>query len=79
MNQSLVGKKLARVSSALIDDVPNGVSGIVLAHFPDFMKVMVWFKTAKTEDLVKGFEEFSQKLDVVNAVIFSLIDVKGES
>ena len=49
------------------------------AHFPDFMKEMVWFKKAETEDLLKGLDEFSQKLDVVNAVIFTVINVKCES
>ena len=32
----------------------NNVSGIFLAHLPDFVKEMVWFKKAETEDLVKG-------------------------
>ena len=45
----------------------------------NFMKEMVWFKKAKIEILVKGLEEFIQKLDVIAAVIFTLIDVKGES
>ena len=36
------------------------------------------FKKAETEDLVKGLDKFVQKLDVVAAVIFTLIDVKGE-
>ena len=40
---------------------------------------MVWFKKPKTEDLVKGFDELTHKLDVVAAVIFTLIDDKGES
>ena len=61
----------------MVDDVPNGVSGIFLAHFPDFMKAMVWFKKAKIEDLVKGLDEFTQKLNVVAPVIFTLIDVEG--
>ena len=36
-------------------------------------------KKPEKEDLVKGLNKFSQKLDVVAAVIFTLIDVKGES
>ena len=40
---------------------------------------MKWFKMAETEDLVKGLDEVTQKLDVVTAVIFTLIDVEGES
>ena len=39
---------------------------------------MVWFKKAETKDLIKGLDDFAQKLDVVAAVIFTLIDVKGE-
>ena len=79
MNKSLIGKRLASLCSVSVDDVPNGVSGIFLAHLPDFLKEMVWFKRAETEDLVKGLGEFIQKLDVVSAVIFTLVDVKGES
>ena len=40
---------------------------------------MIWLKKADTKDLVKGLDEFAQKLDVVAAIIFTLIDVKGES
>ena len=43
------------------------------------MKEMIWFKKAKTEDLVKGLDKFAQQLDVTAAVIFILSDVKGES
>ena len=42
------------------------------------MKEMVWFKKAETEDLVKVLDEFVQKFDVAAALIFTLIDVKGE-
>ena len=73
------GERLASVCSVSVNDVPNGVSGIFLAHFPDLMKGMVWFKKAETEDVVKGLDEFAQRLDVVAAVIFTLIDIKGES
>ena len=55
------------------------VFGIFPAYFPDFMKELVCFKKAKTEVLVKGLDEFVQKLDVVAAVVFTLIDVQGES
>ena len=43
------------------------------------MKEMVCFKKVDTEDLVEGLDEFIQKLDVVAAVIFAFIDVKGKS
>ena len=69
-NESLLGKRLASVCSVSVEDVPNGVSGLFLAHFPDFMKEMVQFTKAETEDLMKGLDEFTQKLDVVAAVIF---------
>ena len=36
-------------------------------------------KQADTEGLGKGLDELPQKLDVVVAVIFTLIDVKGGS
>ena len=49
------------------------------ALFPYFMKEMVWLKKAKTEGLMKGLGEFAQKLDLVAAVIVTLIDVEGES
>ena len=42
------------------------------------MTEMVCFKKAEIEDLVKDLDKFIQKLDVVAAVIFTLIDVKGE-
>ena len=79
MNESLFGKRIASVSSVSFDYVPNGVPGIFVAHFPDLIKEMGWFKKAKTEDVVKGLDEFYQKLDVAAAIIFTLIDVKGES
>ena len=47
MKSSLFVKTLASVSSVSVDDVPNGVSGIFLAHLPDFMKEMKWFKKQK--------------------------------
>ena len=77
--KSPIGKRLASICTVSVEDVPNDVSGIFLAHLPGFMKEMVSFKKAKTEVLVKGLYEFVQKLDVVAAVIFTLIDVKGES
>ena len=43
------------------------------------MKESEWLKMAKTEDVVKGLYELAQKLDVIAAVIFILIDVKGDS
>ena len=43
------------------------------------MKEIEWFKKSKTKDLVKGLDEFDQMPNVVSAVIFTLIDVKGES
>ena len=36
-------------------------------------------KKADTEDQEEVLDEFTQKLDVVAAVIFTLIDAKGES
>ena len=42
------------------------------------MKKMVWFEKTETKDLVKGLDEFTQKLDVIAAVIFTLIDVISE-
>ena len=36
-------------------------------------------KKAVLEDLMRIFHEFAKMLDVVAAVIFTLIDVKGES
>ena len=50
-----------------------------MAHFPEFMMGMVWFKKAKAEDQVKGLDKLVQKLDVAANVIFTLIDIKGES
>ena len=79
INKSLFGERLASICSVSVNDVPNSVSEIYLAHFPDFMKEMEWFKKVKTEDLVKGLDEFTQKLDVLAAVILTLIDVKSES
>ena len=61
-----------------VDYVPNGVYGIFLTHLPNFMKKMVWFEKTETKDLVKGLDEFTQKLDVIAAVIFTLIDVISE-
>ena len=78
MNESPIGKRLASICSVSAEDVPDGVSGTFLAHLPDFMKEMVWFKKAETEDVVKGLDGFVHKLDVVAAAIFTLIDVKGE-
>ena len=54
-------------------DVSNGVFGIFLAHFPGFIEKMVWSKKSEMKDLVKSLGEFTQKLDVVAAVIFALI------
>ena len=79
MNKSCIGKRLASICSVSVEDGPSGISGIFLAHLPDFTKVMIWFKKGKTENLVEGIEKFIKELDVVAAVIFSLIDVKGES
>ena len=36
-------------------------------------------KKAEMEDLVKGLDKFAQKLDLVAAVIFTLIGVKDKS
>ena len=79
IKRSLLGKRLASTYSALVDDVPNGVSGNFLAHFPDLMKEMVWFEKVETEEGLKALDECAKKLDVVAAAIFTLIDVKGES
>ena len=61
-----LGKSLASVCSVSVDDVPDGLSGIFLAHFPDFRRFN------------KGHRECAQKLDDVAAVIFTLIDIIGE-
>ena len=37
MNKSLFGKRLANAGSVTVDDVPDGVFGIFITHFPDFM------------------------------------------
>ena len=79
INKSLLEKRMASVCSDLVDDVSNVISRIFVAHFPDFMKKIIWSEKAKIENLVKGLNEFPQKLDVVSAVIFTLIDVKSES
>ena len=50
-----------------------------LTHFSDFMKEMEWLEKAETEDVVKGLDEWAQKLDMIAAFIFILIDVKGKS
>ena len=39
-------ERLPSVCNDLVDNAPNGVSGIVVVHFPDFMKKMVWLKKA---------------------------------
>ena len=54
MEKSPIGKRQASVCSVSVEDVSNGDSGIFLAHLPDFMKELVWFKKTKTEDLVNG-------------------------
>ena len=79
INKSLVGKRLASICSVLVDDAPNGVSGNFYSPFSRFHEGdgIVW-KT-ETEDLLKGLDGFAQKLDVVAAVIFTFIYVKGES
>ena len=59
INKSLLGKRLASTCSVSIGDVPNSVSV--------FLPIS---QIAKTEDLVKGLDEFAQKIDVVFAVIF---------
>ena len=41
--------------------------------FSRFMKEMEWLKKPKTEDLVKELDELAQKLDMIAAVIFTLI------
>ena len=79
MNKSPLQKRPASVCSVSVDDVPNGGSVIFLAHLPHFMKEMIWFQKSETVDPVKSLDEFIQKLDVVASVIFTLIDVKGES
>ena len=40
---------------------------------------MICLKKADTEDVVWSINDFAQKLYMVAAVIFTLIDVKGES
>ena len=57
MKSSLFEKRLASVCSVSAADVLNGVFGIFLAHFSDFMKEMEWFKKVETEDLVNGLDE----------------------
>ena len=36
-------------------------------------------KKVETEDVLKGSDKLVKKLDVISAVIFTLIDVKDES
>ena len=79
INKSTTVKRLVSLCSLSVDDFSNSVFGIFFAHHPDFMKEMEWLKKDDTEDLVKGLGEFTQKLDVVAAIIITLIDVKGES
>ena len=43
-NKTVFRKRLATVCSVPVDDVPEGVSGIFLTHFPDFMKNMELLK-----------------------------------
>ena len=50
---------------------------LFLTHTPDFMKQMEWLKKAETEDVMNRLDELVQKLDVIAAVIFTFIDVKG--
>ena len=52
-------EKASQICSVSADDVPNVVSGIFDAHFPDFMKEVVWFKKAETEDVVRGLDKFT--------------------
>ena len=79
MNKSPIRKRLTGICIVSVEDVSNDVSGIFLVHLPDFMKEMVWFKKAKTEDIVKGLDKSVQKIDVITAVIFTVIEIKGES
>ena len=51
MYKSPILKRLARICSVSVEDVPNCISVIFLAHLLHFMKEMVWFKKAKTENL----------------------------
>ena len=46
------------------------------SRFPDGDGIV---KEAKTYDVVKRLDELDQKLDVTATVIFTLIDIKGES
>ena len=75
INKSSIGKRLAGVCSVSINNISNVIFGIFTAHLHE----MAWFKKAETEDIVKGLDKFAQKLDVVAAVIFTCIDVKGQS
>ena len=79
MNKSSIWNRLASICSVSVEDVFNSVSGIFLAYLPDLMREMVWFEKAKTENTVKGLDEFTQKLALVAALIFTLSDVKGEA
>ena len=63
----------------LFDDVPDGLLDFFLTHFPDLMKGIELLKIAEIENVMNRLEELVQKLDVIAAVIFMLIDVKGES
>ena len=49
--------KLVKAFSVPVDDVPDGVSVIILTHFPDFTKFMDWLKKAETEKLEKKLDE----------------------
>ena len=42
INKSLFGKSIKTASSFPVDDVPYGISGLFLIHFPDAMKETGW-------------------------------------
>ena len=56
MNKNLFGKRLPNSCSVPVDDVPDGISGIFLIHFPYFVKEMEWLKKPEAEDVIKGLD-----------------------
>ena len=70
-NRCLFGKRLANACSIPVDDIHDGVSRIFLTYFLEVMKEIEWLKTLK--------QKMALKLDVIAAITFTLIDVKGES
>ena len=64
MSKSLIGKRLCSLCSVSINDVPNGVSRIFLAHLPNSFRR--WYGLKRLiDDLVKNLDEFIKKLNEI--------------